>query len=75
MTKRKRKAVKAATTQANSSNICYLCCPNHKRWGLIMLLIGLIYLLQDYTGDPVWWRISWYTLVFLLLGFCWFSKK
>ncbi len=75
MAKRKRKTTKVANMQSNSSNMCYVCCPNHKRWGLIILLIGLIYLIQDYTGGPLWWRLNWYTVVFLLIGLCWFSKK
>ena len=75
MAKRRKRTTKSTAMQMSSSNACYICCPNHKRWGLIALLIGLIYLIQDYTGGPAFWRLSWYTVVFLLIGFCWFSKK
>ncbi len=39
---------------------CKACC-----W--IMLVIGILFLLQD-TGRWAFWNLSWYTVVFLLVG-------
>ncbi|MAE13049.1 hypothetical protein CMO92_00650 [Candidatus Woesearchaeota archaeon] len=42
------------------------CCCS-AQWGTIILILGVLYLLQDLTYID-WWRLSWFTVVFLLLG-------
>ncbi len=37
--------------------------------GWIILVIGFLFLLQD-TGRWAFWNLSWYTVVFLLVGIC-----
>ncbi len=79
MAKRRKKSTKTTKLtqmQSNYAGACsYCCCPNHRGWGLIILLVGLLFLIKDYTGGPVLWRVSWYTVLFLILGLTMASKK
>jgi hypothetical protein len=55
---------------AKKDNICSIgscgcfCSPC---WGLIIVIIGILYLLVDY-GIVTWFRLSWWTTAFILLG-------
>jgi hypothetical protein len=42
------------------------CCCN-PCWGLVIVIIGIVYLLIDY-GIITWFRLSWWTTAFLLIG-------
>ena len=44
-----------------SSGCCNPC------WGLLIVIIGVIYLLIDYNVIT-WWKLSWWTTAFLLIG-------
>lgn len=35
--------------------------------GILLLVAGILYLLTDY-GVMVWWKLNWWTFVFLLVG-------
>lgn len=46
-----------------------LMCENNKKCGIVILIIGLLYLVKDYGFfDVSWWKVSWYTLLFLAIG-------
>ena len=36
-------------------------------FGALVLLVGILYLLQD-LGSINWWTYSWYTVAFILIG-------
>ena len=36
-------------------------------WGLLLLVLGVLFLLQD-LGKWNFWGVSWYTALFLLMG-------
>jgi len=40
-------------------------CCKHQAW--ILLIVGILYLLQD-LGSITFWNVSWYTVVFVLWG-------
>ncbi|MBS3121254.1 hypothetical protein J4434_00020 [Candidatus Woesearchaeota archaeon] len=44
-----------------------------KLCGLLLLVIGILFLLQDLA---VWsfWNLNWYTVAFLLFGLCHLGK-
>ncbi|MBS3176038.1 hypothetical protein J4457_02265 [Candidatus Woesearchaeota archaeon] len=48
------------TCPSCSSNMCMWC-------GVLVLVIGILYLLQD-MGRITWWTYNWYTVAFILLG-------
>ena len=45
-----------------------------KTWGWIILIVGVIYLLQD-LGSAAWWPFSWYTSLFVIAGLKWAFAK
>jgi len=47
-------------------NVCGSGCCN-PCWGLIIVIVGILYLLLDY-GLITWFRLSWWTSAFILLG-------
>jgi len=49
------------------------CCPMSKCCGWVLLAIGVLYLLQD-LSVITWWKVNWWTVLFLLLG-CKVLKK
>ncbi|MBT4823847.1 hypothetical protein HN695_00590 [Candidatus Woesearchaeota archaeon] len=48
-------------------------CSCKKFCGLLVLLVGVLFLLQDLA---IWnfWNLNWYTVAFLLLGFAHLGK-
>ena len=63
MAKRAKRAKKAPANVCDPHAGC--CCP--KGFGIVMLLIGILFLFQD-QGWWNFWNFSWYTVVFLLIG-------
>ena len=59
-----------AKNNAKSINLCStgscgcLCSPC---WGLIIVIVGILYLLVDY-GLISWWKLSWWTSSFIIIG-------
>lgn len=46
-----------------------LMCENNRKCGIVILIIGLLYLIKDYgLFDVSWWKLSWYTVIFLAIG-------
>ena len=43
-------------------------------WGVIVLIIGLLFLMQD-LGTWNFWGLQWYTVLFILAGVSMFFKK
>lgn len=73
----KRPAASASmVSSSSSSKTCSTgsCCASSKMWtGVILLVIGILYLLQD-MGTIRWWTYSWWTVAFLIMGLkklCW----
>lgn len=54
---------------AKKANVCTIssCGYCNPCWGLVLIIIGILYLLMDY-GIITWFGLSWYTTVFILLG-------
>ena len=52
---------------------CSPCACIPKSFGWIFVILGILYLLTD-LGWIEWWTVSWWTLLFLLLGFWWVKK-
>ena len=39
------------------------------KWcAVLVLIVGILFLLQDYGVALEWWKLEWYTAGFLLLG-------
>ncbi|MFH1053479.1 MAG: hypothetical protein V1740_03620 [Candidatus Woesearchaeota archaeon] len=51
----------------------HMCSKCGKLCALLVLVLGVLFLLQDLK---VWnfWNISWYTILFLLMAICMFCK-
>ena len=47
---------------------------NCSTWGWVVLIVGIIYLLQD-LGSASWWPFSWYTALFVIMGLKWALAK
>ncbi len=43
-------------------------CPHHKFFGWLVLVVGVLYLLQDLKLIS-FWNINWWTVAFLVVGF------
>ena len=77
--KRKRKSRSTVSskridfTAASSSNYCGCCCHGSKNLGWLFLILGILYLFTD-LGWMRWWSVSWWTILFLLMGFWWVKK-
>ncbi|MBI4440994.1 hypothetical protein HY639_02395 [Candidatus Woesearchaeota archaeon] len=59
---------------AKKAESCPSCGPSKctqclRWWGLVVTLIGVLYLGQD-MGWWTFWRINWWTAGFLLVGLC-----
>ena len=52
---------------------CWCCCGASKGLAWTFIIIGVLYLLQD-LGWVRWWTVSWFTIMFLLLGFMWYKN-
>lgn len=50
-----------------AKNVCKDGCFCSPCWGLILVIIGILYLLLDY-GLITWWKLSWWTTAFILIG-------
>jgi hypothetical protein len=46
--------------------------PGWMSW--LVLIIGVLYLLQNYGVALAWWKVQWQTAAFLLLGL-WYAFK
>ena len=46
--------------------------PGWMSW--LVLIIGVLYLLQNYGVALAWWKVDWSTAAFLLLGL-WYAFK
>lgn len=42
-----------------------MCCD--KSWGWVILIVGILYLLQD-MGTISFWNFNWWTVVFVIWG-------
>ena len=75
-TKKKRVTRKLSASAAPKKEVC---CESQKGcccfgWGLAVLIIGLLFVAKDY-GLVNWFKFSWWTVVFVLLGLKWVFKK
>lgn len=51
-------------------------CPMNQTWAIIILIIGVLYLLQDLGVAAVsFWTFKWYTIMFLIIGLMAILKK
>ena len=41
----------------------------------VVLIVGVLYLLQDYGVALTFWRVQWFTALFVLAGLSWVLKK
>ena len=41
-------------------------CPNWAAWAT--LVVGILYLLQDYGFGLTWWQVNWWTALFVIWG-------
>lgn len=48
-------------------------CPVSKTWGLLVLIVGILYLGQD-LGWWSFWELKWWTVAFLIVGIHKFQK-
>ncbi|MBT5022916.1 hypothetical protein HOK51_06930 [Candidatus Woesearchaeota archaeon] len=72
-TKRKRVTKKAAAPAKKE-----VCC-EHKHcncfgWGLVILILGILFVAKDY-GMLTWFKFSWWSIVFVLMGLHHVFKK
>ncbi|MBL7051090.1 hypothetical protein ISS04_02900 [Candidatus Woesearchaeota archaeon] len=49
------------------------CCSTSKTWGLLVLIVGILYLGQD-LGWWSFWALNWWTVAFLIIGIHKFQK-
>jgi len=57
--------------KAAAKHCCH--CAN-STWAIVILIIGILYLLQD-LGTITFWTFSWWTVVFILCGLMHLFKK
>jgi len=55
-----------AKEMAMKGEVC--ACPHHSWFAWIFLIVGILYLLQDLAVISFWNWLSWYTVLFILLG-------
>jgi len=60
-------AKKGASEAGSESTKGKMCCSGQS-YGWILLVIGIIYLLQDYGVAVSFWKVSWWTAAFVLIG-------
>ena len=65
--RKRKKAAKSAPGKKCNGATC----------GLVLLIVGLLYLWSNLNGSANFWDIEWYTAAFLLLGLkmLWASSK
>ena len=66
MAKRRAKVSKSSKSCAPCKSSCCCAC-----WGWIVLILGVIYLLQDLGALARWglnWPLEWWTVAFVLVG-------
>ena len=80
MTKRKSSKTRKTKSFANkiqiksngpnqNHNLCCLCgCTTSRGAGWLFLILGLLYLFKDLGFFP-WWTVSWWTILFLIVGY------
>ena len=70
MAKRKMSTSNTSSPMKSTSGACSTGgCPKQcaMTGGIVLLVIGILYLLQD-IGTISWWTYSWWTVLFILLG-------
>ena len=74
MAKRRRKASSAKMTMPRANGSMHGNCCNGPGWGLVLLIVGVLFLLQD---TVIWnfWNLSWWTVVFIVFGLGALLKK
>ncbi len=48
-------------------------CPNWAGWAT--LIVGILYLLQDNDFVLSWWKVNWWTALFVIWGLCAVTKN
>lgn len=66
------KAMSSKDSCCSSGSCCESKCWMWK--GVVILVVGLLYLLDDYGYGFMWWQVSWYTALFVLMGLCFLWK-
>jgi len=72
--KSKKSTSKKIQIESNSSgnDMCNSCCPT-KGSAWLFLILGLLFLFKDLGFFP-WWTVSWWTLLFLVVGYMGLKK-
>ncbi len=67
MAKRRRKAPMAKMTTSKDSYGAMKCGCHGPGWGLVLLILGILFLLQDLT---IWsfWNLNWWTVLLIAFG-------